>query len=83
MTTDMRLWQLEGDLRQAVENYFGGAMVSGPWDKFIEGLAEVIEAGHMSLESAAHLSHLLVLTSADAPDTCQTCDCPYPSQAHR
>jgi hypothetical protein len=78
----MRLWQLEGDLRQALDNYFGG-MVSGPWEKVIEALAETIQAGHISLEMAAHLNLLLLRTTSDAPDTCQTCDCPCPGMAHR
>lgn len=71
--SDRRLWQLEGDIRQALENYMGG-MVSGPWDKFIEGLAEVIHAGHLSLEAAAHLNLLLAKTGHDAPDECAVCD---------
>ena len=82
VTHDWRLWQLEGDLRQAIENYFGGT-VTGPWDKVIEELAAIIERGELGLESAAHLNLLLARTGADSPDTCAVCDCPYPDQAHR
>jgi hypothetical protein len=82
VTRDWRKWQLEGDLRQALENYFGG-VVTGPWDKVITALAETVEAGHLNLEMAAHLNLLLQRTTADSPDTCAVCDCPYPDQAHR
>jgi hypothetical protein len=75
--TDRRLWQLEGDLRQALENYFGG-MVSGPWDKVVEAFAEVVQAGHMNLEMAAHINLLLLRTTADDPGTCAVCDRDYP-----
>lgn len=83
VTRDWRKWQLEGDLRQAIENYFGGEPVSGPWDKVITALAETIEAGHLSLEMAAHLSLMLARTTENSPDRCEVCECPYPGQAHQ
>jgi hypothetical protein len=82
MPDDRRLWQLEGDLRQAFENYCGG-MVSGMWDRLIEALAGVIHTGGMSLETAARINLLLARTQGGVgPDTCETCHCPYPDQAH-
>lgn len=76
--SDRRRWQLEGDIRQAIENYLGGATVSGPWDKVIEAMAAVIDNGFMTLEEAAYLSHNLTQTQGPeaSPDTCQTCDQP-------
>lgn len=83
MPSDTRLWQLEGDLRQAFENYCGGA-VSGPWDALIGTVAEVVHAGTMDLPTAAKLTLLLERTQGGiAPDHCGTCECPYPGQVHR
>jgi hypothetical protein len=78
-----RQWQLEGDLRQAFENYNGGT-VSGPWDKLIEQLAAVIQTGSLDLATSARINLLLERTQGGtAPDSCGTCDCPYPDQVHR
>ncbi len=80
--SDRRLWQLEGDLRQAFENYCGG-MVSGPWDLLIETLAEVVEAGEMNLETGARINLCLARTQgAVAPDECPTCNCCMPGMVH-
>jgi hypothetical protein len=78
-----REWQLAGDLRQAFENYNGGAMVSGPWDKLIEELATAISDGQISLAWAARFDLLLQRTQGGVgPDHCEVCECPYPDQVH-
>lgn len=76
--SDRRRWQLEGDLRQAIENYHGGAIVSGPWDKVIEGLAHVIDTGSLNTQMAAHIDLHLTLTLGpeSSPDDCPVCDKP-------
>lgn len=82
-STDRLTWDLEGDLRQAFENYTGSS-VAGPWDDLIATLAGAISAGAMSLETAARLSLLLARTQGGvSPDTCETCKCPCPGMVHR
>jgi hypothetical protein len=81
--TDRLLWQLEGDLRQAFENFCGG-QVSGPWEGLIETVAGAVRAGRLDLATAARLQLLLERTQGGtSPDTCGTCDCPCPGQTHR
>ena len=78
----MRVHQLEGDLRQAFENY-NGDMVTRPWDDLIEVLAAVIHAGQMDLETAARINLILLRTQGGtSPDTCGTCQCPCPGMVH-
>lgn len=73
MPTDRALWQLEGDLRQAIEN-FTGCAVSGPWDVFIETMAASIRTGQLDLAIAAKLQLALEQTNgATRPDECGTC----------
>lgn len=71
--SDRRLWQLEGDLRQALENYMGG-MLTGPWDRVIEQLALTVQDGQLTLERAARINLALARTDCDSPDTCEVCD---------
>lgn len=74
--------QLEGDLRQAFEN-FAGDSVCGPWDRLIESLAGVILDGHMDLSTAARIDLLLKRTHGGVgPEECGTCRCPCPDQEH-
>lgn len=78
-----RLWQLEGDLRQAFENYCGG-MVTGPWEVIIETVANAVETARLDLPAAAKLQLALERTQGGtAPDACGTCECPYPGQRHQ
>lgn len=82
-SSDRRTWALEGDLRQAFENYNGG-MVSGPWEGLIEVFARVVAAGQMDLETAARINLLLLRTQGGtSPDECGTCECPCPGMVHR
>ena len=78
-----RRWQLEGDLRQAFENFCGG-MVTGVWDELIEGFAAVVEKGELCIGDGARLDLLLRKTQGgdDGVDRCDVCHCPYPTQAH-
>jgi hypothetical protein len=78
-----RVWQLEGDLRQALSNYMGGENISGPWDAVIEALAAIVDGGGVTLEGAARLNYLLSRTTGQDPDACDVCQCPYPDQVHR
>lgn len=64
--------QLQGDLRQAIENYFG-EMVSGPWDDVIEAVAGVIAEGELDLHTAGKLDHALRRTANTEGDECPTC----------
>jgi hypothetical protein len=66
--------QLEGDLRQAIENYLG-EMVGGPWDGVIATMAYAIIAGRFTLDDAGRLSLALANTHGPekAPDACPTC----------
>jgi hypothetical protein len=81
---DQRLWQLEGDLRQAFENYNGGSMVSGPWEVLIESIAKAVDEAKLDLPTAAKLQLALERTQGgQAPDHCATCECPYPGQRHQ
>lgn len=74
--------QLEGDIRQAFENYMG-EMVSGAWDDLIDTLAEVVDEGDLPLETAARIHLLLRRTQGGpVPDTCTTCHCPVPGLTH-
>lgn len=76
------VWQLEGDLRQAFENFMG-ERVSGPWDVIIETLAGVVNNGQMDLETAAKLNLHLARTKGELlPDECGTCGCCTPGQIH-
>lgn len=78
-----KLWQLEGDLRQAFENYCGSS-VSGPWEDLIQVLANAVNSASLDLSTAARLQLALERTQGGtAPDSCGTCDCPYPGQVHR
>lgn len=80
--SDRRLWQLEGDLRQAFENYIGG-QVSGPWEVLIETLANSVHYGWLDLATAAKLQLALERTQGGtAPHDCGTCGCCTPGQAH-
>ena len=77
------LWQLEGDLRQAFENYMGG-QVSGPWEDIIAVFANAVYTGALDLSTAAKLQLALERTrGGTTPDNCGTCACPYPGQVHR
>lgn len=77
-----RTQQLEGDLRQAFDNYLGD-YASGPWDDLCEALANIINAGQMDLETAARVNLLLARTQGGlAPDECSTCHCPMPGMVH-
>lgn len=80
--SDRRRWQLEGDIRQAIENYHGGVCVSGPWDKVIEAIAAMIDQGQLPLAAAAHIDLQLALTLGPeaSPDVCLTCDQPLVRQ---
>ncbi len=81
--TDRRLWQLEGDLRQAFDNYTGST-VTGPWEVLIETLAEAVHSAQFDLPTAAKLQLALERTQGgQAPDHCATCECPFPGQVHR
>lgn len=83
MPTDRALWQLEGDIRQACENYMGD-VVAGPWEVVITTFAAAIRSGQLDLATAAKLQLALEQTQgATAPDQCGTCECPYPGQVHR
>lgn len=74
--------QLEGDLRQAFENWVGD-QVNGPWDDLIETLANVVNNGQMDIETAARINLLLQRTQGGiAPDHCNTCHCPMPDMTH-
>lgn len=79
--TDRRLWQLEGDLRQAMENYFGQA-ISGPWDDLIETLAAVIHETKMDLATAGRIELLFQRISGVTPDRCDVCKCPAVGMVH-
>ena len=73
---------LEGDLRQAFEN-FAGDKVSGPWDDLIECLAGAVLDGALGIERAARINLLLARTHGiTARDRCDTCHCPCPDQEH-
>lgn len=77
-----RLWQLEGDLRQALENYCGGA-VSGPWDDLIDDLARMVHCGQLDLEQATRLGQLVAQTrGGKSPDRCEVCRCPAVGMVH-
>lgn len=79
----MRDLQLQGDLRQAIENYFGGAMMDGPWDAVIETVAEIIANGELSLHTASALDHALRRTANTEGDECPTCKCQELSTRHK
>jgi hypothetical protein len=80
--TDRRLWQLEGDLRQAFENYCGGT-VSGPWDDLIDDLAKMVHCGQLDLEQATRLGqHLARTQGGTSPERCEVCRCPAAGMVH-
>lgn len=81
--SERRLWQLEGDLRQAFENYCGG-VVSGPWEDIITVIANATNAAALDLATAAKLQLALERTQGGAtPDECATCECPMPGMVHQ
>lgn len=67
--------QLQGDLRQAIENYFG-EMVGGPWDTVIDTIAGMIQEGECDLQSASRLDLALRRTANTEGDECPTCENP-------
>lgn len=69
----MRELQLQGDLRQALENYFGGQVGGVYWDTFIEMVARAIADGQLDLEQAARLNLVLTRTRDAGPDECPVC----------
>lgn len=71
-----RQLQLEGDIRQAIENYLGSYTGSKAWDDTIRIIAEVIDNGSVTLGQAMALSFALEQTADPVPDVCPTCEKP-------
>lgn len=67
--------QLEGDLRQAIENYLGDYVGGPAWDTVVETVAQTIRGGQLTLDQASRLSLALANTHGPemAPDGCPTC----------
>lgn len=64
--------QLQGDIRQAIENYLGD-QVSGPWEAVIRETAWAIIRGSLPTASAALIDLALASTREDVhsqPDEC-------------
>lgn len=68
-----RQLHLEGDIRQAIENFLGSYVDSKTWDTVIQVMAAAIDSGTFSLEDAGKLSHALTQISTSGPDECPTC----------
>lgn len=64
---------LMGDLRQAIENHFGGMVGGIYWDTVIEVMARAISDGTIPLEAAARLDLALTRTREMGPDECPVC----------
>lgn len=73
--------QLEGDLRQAIENMMGDE-VSGPWTSLIAELARMLHDGSLDLDRASRMAFLLARTGDTSPEECPTCICPEPGMDH-
>lgn len=68
-----RLLQLQGDIRQAIENYLGEYTSSKAWDDVVETVATIIDNGSVTLGQAMKLSYALEQTRDPTPDECPTC----------